>query len=109
MGGKEGENAHGKCQRATLISVGAEGAVLGEAVVKVRRDQDQAWRFNGDGGGSGQDRTHEATHNANTIACSAGGGVGGGCGSTERGLSWECAVDSDGPTAASTTQMSRTD
>ena len=55
--GKEGENAHGKCQRATLISVGAEGAVLGEAVVKVRRDQDQAWRFNGDGGESGQDRT----------------------------------------------------
>jgi hypothetical protein len=81
VGGKEGENAHGKCQRATLISVGAEGAVLGEAVVKVRRDQDQAWRFNGDGGGSGQDRTHEATHNANTIACSAGGGVGGGRGS----------------------------
>jgi hypothetical protein len=58
--GKEGENAHGKCQRATLISVGAEGAVLGEAVVKVRRDQDQAWRFNGDGGESGQDARSNA-------------------------------------------------
>ena len=62
VGGKEGENAHGKCQRATLISVGAEGAVLGEAVVKVRRDQDQAWRFNG---GWGRIRTgQDARSNA---------------------------------------------